>query len=114
MPIITFDRKTGKVINVDHSTPATMTIADLAPEIAAYIYKRRRNNDYEGIRDFGVQAKGDGSRMIAVLLPNGNILAPKRAEDGAGIVGDAMVEIGPDDPDFAVWMEYLQDDRANQ
>ena len=39
-------------------------------------------------------------------LPNGNLLVPKRAE-GDGWVGDGLVEIGPDDPEYKRWIDYL-------
>jgi hypothetical protein len=41
----------------------------------------------------------------AYRLPNGNLLVPRRAEAG-GVVGDGMVEIGPDDPDYKTWADY--------
>jgi hypothetical protein len=39
--------------------------------------------------------------MYVIRLPNGNLLVPQAAvtDDGA-IVGDAYVEIGPDDADY--------------
>jgi hypothetical protein len=39
--------------------------------------------------------------MYVIRLPNGNLLVPQSAasEDGA-IIGDAYVEIGPDDADY--------------
>jgi len=44
--------------------------------------------------------------MEAIRLPNGNLLAPYRAETGPAI-GDAMLEIGPDHPDFASWSRHV-------
>jgi hypothetical protein len=41
-------------------------------------------------------------------LPNGKLLVPRRAETD-GIVGLGMVEIGPDDPEFAAWEKWLRD-----
>ena len=40
-------------------------------------------------------------------LANGNLLVPMRAEADDGTVGDGMVEIGPDHPDFAAWLAEL-------
>jgi hypothetical protein len=40
--------------------------------------------------------------VTAILLPNGNLLIPKRAESD-GVLGDGMVEIAPEHPDFADW-----------
>jgi hypothetical protein len=39
--------------------------------------------------------------MYVIRLPNGNLLVPRSAasDDGA-IIGDAYIEIGPDDPDY--------------
>lgn len=39
-------------------------------------------------------------------LPNGNLLVQLPTETD-GIVGEALVEIGPDHPAWAVWDEYL-------
>lgn len=46
--------------------------------------------------------------MQAERLPNGKILAPKRAEGANGLVGDGMLEIGPDDPDYNTWDTWLR------
>jgi hypothetical protein len=40
-------------------------------------------------------------------LPNGNLLIPKRAEGPNGTIGDGMIEIAPNDPEFKKWDEYL-------
>ncbi len=45
--------------------------------------------------------------MQVYRLANGNLLAPKRAE-GEGVIGDGMVEIGPDDPDYQSWIDYYE------
>ena len=40
--------------------------------------------------------------MYVIRLPNGNLLVPESAmADGGRIIGDAYVEIGPDDADYA-------------
>jgi hypothetical protein len=39
--------------------------------------------------------------MIPIRVPDG-LLVPKRAE-GDGVIGDGMVLIRPDDPDYAAW-----------
>lgn len=46
--------------------------------------------------------------MRAVRLPNGKLLIPVRAEAADGTIGDGMVEIGPDSPDFARWLADLE------
>jgi hypothetical protein len=46
--------------------------------------------------------------MVEVkVLPNGNLLVPMRAE-GDGWIGDGLVEIGPDHPDFQRWKAFLE------
>jgi len=45
MTTITFDRRTGKVIEIIHTpTAGDLTIADFAEELANYIDARRREN----------------------------------------------------------------------
>jgi len=44
--------------------------------------------------------------MEAIRLPNGNLLAPYRAETD-GTIGDGMIEIGPDHPDFESWSRHV-------
>jgi hypothetical protein len=40
--------------------------------------------------------------MYVIRLPNGNLLVPESAISGDGqLMGDAYVEIGPDDADYA-------------
>ena len=39
-------------------------------------------------------------------LPNGHLLVPMRAESDDGIVGDALVEISPEHPDWPAWAPY--------
>ena len=48
--------------------------------------------------------------MKAVLLPNGNLLVPKRAEaEGyTGLIGDSLVEVAPGTPDYEEWMRYYR------
>jgi hypothetical protein len=45
--------------------------------------------------------------MVPRRLPTGNLVVPMRAEADDGTIGDAVVEIGPDHPDFAAWDAYL-------
>lgn len=45
--------------------------------------------------------------MNARRLPNGNLLVPMRAET-EGAIGDCMIEIGPDHPDFKEWEADLR------
>lgn len=37
-------------------------------------------------------------------LANGRLLIPARAESSDGTLGDGMVEIGPDHPEYAKWL----------
>lgn len=40
--------------------------------------------------------------MFIIRLPNGNLMAPESAVDRRGqVVGDAYVEVGPADPEYA-------------
>ena len=39
--------------------------------------------------------------MFVIKLPNGNLLVPESVLDGHGVMGDAYVEIGPDDSEYA-------------
>jgi hypothetical protein len=43
----------------------------------------------------------------AYRLPNGNLMVPRRAQ-GEGVLGDAWVEVGPDDPDYKKWTDYFE------
>lgn len=45
--------------------------------------------------------------MKPQLLPNGNLLIPRRAE-GDGVLGDGMEEIDPGHPEFEDWMADLE------
>jgi hypothetical protein len=39
--------------------------------------------------------------MYVIRLPNGNLLVPESAtSDDAAVIGDAYIEIGPDDADY--------------
>ncbi len=44
--------------------------------------------------------------MNAIRLPNGNLLIPRRAEDERNTVGDGMVEVEPDTPEYDLWLPY--------
>ena len=46
--------------------------------------------------------------MQPIELPNGNLLIPARAEGPDWMIGDAVREIGPDDPEFQVWSDWLR------
>lgn len=41
-------------------------------------------------------------------LPSGHLLVQMRAE-GEGIIGDALIEIGPEHPDYAKWDAWLRE-----
>jgi hypothetical protein len=47
-----------------------------------------------------------GAKVLA-MLPNGNLLVPMRAESD-GVIGDGLVEITPEHPDYQHWLEYLE------
>jgi hypothetical protein len=36
------------------------------------------------------------------------MLVPRRAESETGVIGDALVDIGPDDPEWNAWREYYR------
>jgi hypothetical protein len=40
-------------------------------------------------------------------LKTGNLLVPMRAESSDGTIGDAMIEIKPEDPLYKKWEKYL-------
>ena len=46
--------------------------------------------------------------MDAKKLPNGKLLVPRRAERPDGSHGDGMDEIGPDDPEYATWLDWIE------
>ncbi len=52
--------------------------------------------------------------MRAIKLPNGNLLVPYRADDGHGLIGDAMIEIGPDHPDYKDWLPFAVDSKSHE
>ncbi len=39
---------------------------------------------------------------------DGTLTVPKRAEGPGGMLGDGMVTIGPDDPDYAAWDAWFK------
>ena len=43
---------------------------------------------------------------MAKLLENGNILIPVRVEGENGVIGDAIKEITPEDPEYAEWLPF--------
>ena len=47
--------------------------------------------------------------FVPERLPDGRIVVPKRAEGEDGTIGDAMVPIGPDDPDYEGWDTMLKE-----
>lgn len=52
--------------------------------------------------------------MKAFRLPNGNLLIPARAEDPkTGVIGDGMVEITPDSPEYLGWVPYAEDVKSS-
>jgi hypothetical protein len=45
--------------------------------------------------------------MQPTALPNGHLLVPARAEGPNGEIGEGMREIGPDDPAYQLWLNWL-------
>jgi hypothetical protein len=45
------------------------------------------------------------------LLPNGNLLVPRRTDGSGGKLGHGVVELGPDDPEYAAWLTELGEER---
>ena len=45
--------------------------------------------------------------MEPKLLPNGNLLIPKRA-DADGVIGDGMIEVSPESIEFQLWLPLLR------
>ncbi|HWG64472.1 MAG TPA: hypothetical protein VG253_22540 [Streptosporangiaceae bacterium] len=53
--------------------------------------------------------------MFVIRLPSGNLLVPESALAEQGqVLGDAYVEIGPDDPDYARLAQQALTDRELQ
>lgn len=51
--------------------------------------------------------------MRAILLPNGRIRIPRRAESEDGrTLGDGVVDIGPGDESYTEWLAWLQSKSA--
>jgi len=47
--------------------------------------------------------------MYPMLLDDGRLLVPRRAESDDGqTVGDCWVEVRPDDADYAEWLEAIE------
>jgi hypothetical protein len=40
-------------------------------------------------------------------LPDGSLRVPRRAEAPDGTIGDGVDVIGPDDPGFQAWSDYI-------
>ena len=47
--------------------------------------------------------------MRAFRTRRGTLLVPVRAETDDGIVGDGMVEVGPEDPRYDDWELYAEE-----
>lgn len=45
--------------------------------------------------------------MKAERLEDGRLLVPMRAEGDDGTIGDGMVEIDQDHPQYQMWSDYL-------
>jgi hypothetical protein len=48
--------------------------------------------------------------VLVKRLSNANLLVLARAESD-GVIGDGIVEIGPDDPDYDEWVRELERQR---
>ena len=46
--------------------------------------------------------------MEAKRNDDGTLTVPGRAEGPDGMIGDGMITIGPDHPDYQAWDEWLQ------
>lgn len=46
--------------------------------------------------------------MKAILLKNGNMIIPVRAEGANGELGDSAKEITPDDPEYQKWLPFAE------
>lgn len=46
--------------------------------------------------------------MKVTRNPDGTLTVPMRAE-ADGVIGDGLVTIGPDHPDYQAWDEWLRD-----
>jgi hypothetical protein len=46
--------------------------------------------------------------MNAILLKNGNMIIPVRAEGPNGELGDSAIEITPDHPDYQRWLKFAK------
>ncbi len=47
--------------------------------------------------------------LIVKKLPGGKLRVPKRAEDNATqTLGDGTADIGPTDPAYPSWLDYLE------
>lgn len=51
--------------------------------------------------------------MKAILLENGLMWIPIRAESKNGIVGDSMKLISPDDPEYDKWLPFAEKENNN-
>ena len=47
-------------------------------------------------------------------LPNGNLEIEARFDGPNGEIGDALIEIGPDDERFPIWDQYLTQQETPQ
>lgn len=45
--------------------------------------------------------------MAVRKLSSGNLLVPMRAEGDPGELGDSLVEISPEHPQYDGWIEYM-------
>lgn len=52
--------------------------------------------------------------MVPEMLPNGNLLVPAGGYDEElGVFADSMVEIGPEHPSYAEWLEVVEQQEQN-
>ncbi len=45
--------------------------------------------------------------MRVIALKNGNLLVPSRVESEGGTIGDGVLEIAPDHPDYERWLAFV-------
>jgi hypothetical protein len=50
--------------------------------------------------------------MIVTIYPNGDLEVPMRAE-GEAVIGDGVLRITPEHPDYERWVQDIEDERVD-
>ena len=50
--------------------------------------------------------------MKAILLENGNMLIPVRAEGPNGELGDCLKEVSPESPEYQKWLPFCEKENS--